>query len=184
MTPPSSTYMSKETKRKSLVLHRLPQSQKPVSSMDLHCHLLASAGTHRECTCMPIHSHRTHSPHKLNLWASELVQIAAIPDNPLQSLGPAQGRKVILRLPHTHACKCTPNVTNVKQLGETRAQVKERRCGLTPNPHQTQATPLKKWEPRLSFNRVPQAAKRTGHQVVSQSKHARRFPSNPCLHLE
>lgn len=49
---------------------------------------------------MPIHSHRTHPPHKLNLWATELAQIAAKPDNLHQSLGPAQGRKVILRLPH------------------------------------------------------------------------------------
>lgn len=29
---------------------------------------------------MPIHSHRTHPPHKLNLWATELVQIAAKPE--------------------------------------------------------------------------------------------------------
>lgn len=105
MTPPSSTYMSKETKRKSLVLHRLPQSQKPVSSMDLHCHLLASACTHGECTRMPIHSHRTHPPHKLNHQASELVQTAVKSDSLRQPLGPARGRKVILRLPHTHACK-------------------------------------------------------------------------------
>lgn len=137
MTPPSRTDMSKETKRKSLVLHRLPQSQKPASSMDPHCHLLASACTHGECTRMPIHSHHTHPPHKLNLWASELVQIAAKPDNLRQSLGPSRGRKVILRLPHTHACKYTPNVTDVKQLGETRMQGKERRCGLTPNPGHT-----------------------------------------------
>lgn len=84
---------------------------------------------------MPIHSHRTHPPHKLNLWASELVQIAPKPDNLRQSLGLAQGRKVILRPPHTHACECTPNITNVRQLGETRSEGKDS-C-LTPNPGHT-----------------------------------------------
>lgn len=131
MDPPSSTYMSKEAKP-SFTGSRDHKNQFP-AWVCTAIFWLRHAPIGSAHACPYTHTgptHLTDSVSGLLCWFRLLRNLTTC----INPWDPRRGGRLSSDC-HTHAWECTPNVTNVKLLGETRSEGKDS-C-LTPNPGHT-----------------------------------------------